>query len=124
MAPIRSRKPVTVARIKTAAIQGNVRQAEAELRGTNEQLAELEVGTVVTKDVVDAQLVQNLHVEGQLHEAVKELQVVTDLLKAAEQEKASTGAGDTAAPGHRSGEGVGSVLEHMAASLEGKDATG
>ena len=35
-----------------------------------------------------AALVQNLQVEGQLHDAVQELQVVTELLKTAEQEKA------------------------------------
>src|SRR6185295_18511864 len=47
MAPTRSRKTVTVARIKTAAVQGSVRQAEAELRESNEQLADTEVGTVL-----------------------------------------------------------------------------
>jgi hypothetical protein len=104
MVPSQSRKPVTAARIKTAAVQGNVRQAEAELRETNEQLAESVVGTVLTQEAVDAALVQNLHVESQLHDAVKELQVVTDLLKTAEQEKAPHG---------RSGEGVNSVLEHL-----------
>jgi uncharacterized protein YPO0396 len=121
MAPTRSSKPVTVARIKTAAVQGSVRQAEAELRESNEQLADTEVGTVLTKEAMDAALVQNLHVEGQLHEAVKELQVVKELLKTAEQERASPGAEGTAVPGQRSGEGVGSVLEHMASTLETKD---
>ena len=117
----RSRKPVTVARIKTAAVQGNVRLAEAELRETNEQLADTVAGTVMTQESVDATLAQNLHVEGQLHDAVKELQVVTELLKAAEQERDPAGADATTA-GNRSGEGVGSVLEHMASSLETKDA--
>lgn len=120
MDPIRPRKAVTVARIKTAAVQGSVRKAEAELRETNDQLAEMEVGTLVTKEAVDAALLQNLHVEGQLHDAVKELQVVTDLLETAELEKGAS------APeaGRRSGEGVGSVLEHMASSLETKGAAG
>jgi hypothetical protein len=114
MASSRSRKPVSAARIKTAAVQGTVRQAEADLREANEQLAETVVGAVVTKEAVDAALVQNLHVESQLHEAVKELQVVTDLLKSAEQDKAAHG---------RSGEGVDSVREHLATSVDqAKDA--
>lgn len=122
MDPIRPRKAVTVARIKTAAVQGSVREAEAELRETNDQLADMEVGTLVTKEAVDAALVQNLHVEGQLHDAVKELQVVTDLLKTAELEKGAAAPETGGAAGHRSGEGVGSVLEHMASSLETKGA--
>ena len=120
MASNQSSKPVTAARIKAAVVQGNVRQAEAQLRETNEQLADSAVGTVVTQEAVDAALVQNLQVEGQLHDAVKELQVVTDLLKTAEQDKALA---DTGKSG-RSGEGVDSVLKHMAASLERKSDAG
>jgi hypothetical protein len=65
---------------------------------------------------VQEALVQNLQVESQLHDAVKELQVVTDLLKVAEQERAGHDADGTLA-GRRSGEGVDSVLEHMKASV-------
>jgi hypothetical protein len=111
--PLRTRKPVTIARIKATAVQGNVRNAEANLREANEQLADTVVGAVVTKEAVDAALVQNLRVESQLHDAVKELEVVTDLLKAAEQEKAPHG---------RSGEGVNSVRQHLAVADRAEDA--
>ena len=118
MAPVRSRQPVIAARIKTTAVQGNVRRAEADLRDANEQLADTVVGEVVTKEALDAALVQNLHVESQLHDAVKELQVVTDLLKTAEEEKGHPGDSGSG----RSGEGVKSVLKHLAAAAP-KDAT-
>jgi hypothetical protein len=122
MAPTTHRKSVTVARIKTAAVQGDVQQAEADLHEANDVLADTVVGTVVTKESVQAALLQNLQVEGQLHDAVKELQVVTDLLKTAEQEKAAHGSDDSAKAGSRSGEGVSSVLEHMAPAARPKDA--
>ena len=117
-------KAVTVARMKTAAVQDDVRQAEADLHDANETLADTSVGTIVTKESVQAALVQNLHVEGQLHDAVKELAVVTELLKTAEEEKAyRDGDGPTMA-GRRSGEGVDSVIQQMAASARRKDIKG
>ncbi|MDB5900443.1 MAG: hypothetical protein JWP22_3405 [Ramlibacter sp.] len=115
MASSTSHPPVTAARIKTAAVQDDVQQAEADLHDANEELAETVVGTIVTKESVEAALVQNLHVEGQLHDAVKELQAVTELLEIAEGKVAAAGE-DTTLAGRRSGEGVNSVLEHMSAS--------
>jgi hypothetical protein len=52
---------------------------------------------------------------------VKELQVVKELLTGAEQGAAPAGADPTNVAGHRSGEGVGSVLEHMASTLKTSD---
>jgi coenzyme F420-reducing hydrogenase beta subunit len=119
MVPLRVPKPVTVAHDKAVAVQEDVRNAEADLHDTNEELADTVVGSVVTKESVQAALVQNLQVESQLHDAVKELQVVTDLLKVAEREKAAHDEDGTLA-GRRSGEGVDSVLEHMKASAARK----
>jgi hypothetical protein len=121
MVPLRPHKPVTVAHEKTVALQDDVRNAEADLHDANEALADTVVGSIVTKESVEAALVQNLHVEGQLHDAVKELQVVTDLLKVAEGEKAAHDHEGVTMAGRRSGEGVNSVLEHMSASTRRKD---
>lgn len=105
-------KTVTVARIKTAKVQNDMRQAESELHEANEDLADsTTVGSVVTRENVQAALVQNLAVEGQLHDAVEELRVVTDLLKTAEDDKAK--AEDALTAGRRSGEGVESILTHL-----------
>ena len=116
-----SPKAVTVARLKTAAVKEDVRKAEAELREANDVLADTSVGTIVTKETVQAALLQNLNVEGQLHHAVQKLQVVTDLLKTAEEEKALLEKEDSKVAGHRSGEGASSVIEHMVASVKPKD---
>jgi hypothetical protein len=120
MEPLRPHKPVTVAHEKTVAVQDDVRQAEADLHEANEALTDSVVGTVVTKESVQAALVQNLQVEGQLHDAVKELQVVTELLRVAEQDKAAHAGEDATLAGRRSGEGVDSVLEHMSAASRRK----
>lgn len=105
-------KPVTLARIKTAKVGNDMRKAERDLHKANGNLAEsATVGSVVTADSVRAALVQNINVEGQLHEAVEELRVVTDLLKTAEDDKAKLERVVTA--GHRSGEGAESVIAHL-----------
>ena len=89
-----------------------MREAERELHEANGDLAaSATVGSVVTAESVRAALVQNINVEGQLHEAVEELRVVTDLLKTAEEDKAKLEQAVTA--GHRSGEGVESVMAHL-----------
>lgn len=112
MKRLAAQKTVTVARIKTAKVQNDMRQAESELHEANEDLADsTTVGSVVTRENVQAALVQNLAVEGQLHDAVEELRVVTDLLKAAEDDKAK--AEDALTEGKRSGEGVESILAHI-----------
>jgi hypothetical protein len=121
MEPLRPHKPVTVAHEKTVAVQDDVRQAEADLHEANEALTDSVVGTVVTKESVQAALVQNLQVEGQLHDAVQELQVVTELLRVAEQDKAAREGEDAGLAGRRSGEGVDSVLQHMSASSRRKN---
>jgi hypothetical protein len=115
MLPHRSPKPVTMARDKAVAVQDEVRSAEADLHDTNETLADTVAGNVVSKDDVRAALVHNLQVENQLHDAVKELQVVTDLLKVAEKERTTHDGGPALVAG-RSGEGVDSVLKHLSAS--------
>ncbi|QJW83464.1 hypothetical protein HK414_02725 [Ramlibacter terrae] len=120
MMPIRPSKPVTLAHDKTVAVQEDVRQAQADLHDANEVLADTVVGAIVTKESVKAALVQNLQVEGQLQDVVKELEVVTDLLKKAEDEKAERAQEDVTMAGRRSGEGVDSVIEHMSASARRK----
>lgn len=116
-------KPVTVARIKTAKVQRDMRQAESELHEANEDLAESSaLGSIVTREDVHAALVQNIAVEGQLHDAVEELRVVTDLLKTAEEDKAK--AEDALTAGKRSGEGLESVIQHIKRSTKGPGANG
>jgi hypothetical protein len=121
MQPLRSHKPVTVAHEKTVAVQDDVRQARADLHEANETLTDSMAGAVVPKEKVEAALVQNLQVEDQLHDAVKELEVVTELLKVAEQDKATHTGEDVTMAGRRSGEGVESVLQHMAAASRRKN---
>ncbi|HEY8356843.1 MAG TPA: hypothetical protein VIL30_05215 [Ramlibacter sp.] len=117
MAPIRPHKPLTAAHAKTVALQEDVQRAKAELQEANETLSDAVVGTIVTKESVQAALVQDLQVEGQLHEVAKELQAVTELLKVAEHENAVLRENDDGTmAGRRSGEGVNSVMEHMTAA--------
>ena len=105
-------KTVTLARIKTAKVGNDMREAQRELHEANADLADsATVGSVVTAESVRAALVQNINVEAQLHEAVEELRVVTDLLKTAEDDKAKLEQAVTA--GHRSGEGLESVIAHL-----------
>lgn len=112
MTRIRPREPVAAAHEKAVAVQDEVRQAKDNLHDANEALADTVVDNAPTKEDVEAALVQNLQVEGQLQDAVKELQVVTDLLKVAEQENAAH-RDQAAAAGRRSGEGIKSVLAHL-----------
>jgi hypothetical protein len=117
MLPLRPQKSISVAHDKAVAVQDDVRNAESDLHDTNEALADTVAGSVVTKEGVQAALVQNLQVESQLHDAVKELQVVTDLLKVAERERAAHDAGvPVPRAGGRSGEGADSVMKHMSPS--------
>jgi protein involved in temperature-dependent protein secretion len=111
MTRVRHREPVAAAHQKAVAVQDEVRQAKDNLHDANEALADTVVDSTPTKEDVEAALVQNLQVEGQLQDAVKELEVVTDLLKVAEQENAAYR--DQAAAGRRSGEGIKSVLAHL-----------
>lgn len=111
MSTIVPRPPVSVAHDKALAVQDDVQQAKENLRDANEALADAVVESEPSKSTVAAALVQNLQVEGQLQDAVEELQVVTDLLKVAEQENAAFR--DAAAAGRRSGEGIASVLAHL-----------
>ena len=109
------RRPVTAARVKTAQVQKDVRTAESELHEANSILSDSRVGSLVTRESVQAALNQSVNVETQLHDAVAELQVVTDLLKVAEEEKASRDSADGTMAGRRSGEGLDSVMEQMSA---------
>ena len=112
MTRVRPREPVSVAHEKAVAVQDEVRHAKDNLHDANEALADTVVDSTPTKEDVEAALVQNLQVEGQLQDAVKELEVVTDLLKVAEQENAAY-RDQAAAAGRRSGEGIKSVLAHL-----------
>jgi protein involved in temperature-dependent protein secretion len=100
------------------AVQDEVLEAKENLHDANEALADSVMDNEPTKETVAAALVQNLQVEGQLQDAVEELQVVTDLLKVAEKENAAF-RDAAAAAGRRSGEGIASVLAHLGA--KGKD---
>ncbi|MEJ5992441.1 hypothetical protein WG902_20745 [Ramlibacter sp. PS3R-8] len=106
------RQSVSVAHDKAVAVHGDVQQAKENLHDANEALADAVVDSEPTKETVEAALVQNLQVEGQLQDAVKELEVVTDLLKVAERENATL-RDESAAAGRRSGEGIQSVLAHL-----------
>ena len=114
MAAIIPRPSVSVAHDKAVAVQEDVLQAKENLHDANEALADAVDGEP-TKSTVAAALVQNLQVEGQLQDAVEELQVVTDLLKVAEKENAAY-RDEAAAAGRRSGEGTASVLAHLGVS--------
>ena len=79
-------QPVTAARVKASKVQDDVRQAERELHNTNKVLAgDTTVSSVFTPSL-DAALEQNIGVEHQLHDAVEELRIVTELLKTAEDD--------------------------------------
>lgn len=112
MTRVPRREPVSAAHEKAVAVQDEVQQAKDNLHDANEALADTVVDSAPTKETVEAALVQNLQVEGQLQDAVKELQVVTDLLKVAERENAAHRE-QGAAAGRRSGEGIDSVLAHL-----------
>lgn len=103
--------PVSVAHEIAVAVQEDVSQAKDNLHDANEVLADCVMESEPTKETVAAALVQNLQVEGQLQDAVEELQVVTDLLKVAEKENAVLR--DAVVAGRRSGEGTASVLAHL-----------
>lgn len=102
---------VSVARSKTKKVEHDIRVAEAELHDSNQVLADTAVGTVVTAASVKAAVAQNVQVEDKLHEAVAELAAVSALLKAADAKNA--GADEDTTAGHRSGEGIKSVMDHL-----------
>lgn len=104
-------KPVSVARAKTTKVQHDIAVAEAKLHGSNQVLANADAGTVSTEASVKAAVAHSVDVEKKLHDAVDELAVVSALLKTAEARHAGNGEG--AAAGHRSGEGLDSVIAHL-----------
>ena len=114
MPPLDVIKPISVARTKTEKVHSEMQEAEADLHAANNVLAENTVGHVVTKADVQAALEQNQQVEDQLHDAVRELKVVTKLLKVAEAEKTQRGSD----AGKRSGEGAESAMEHLRAAMD------
>jgi len=114
MPPLDVIKPIAVARTKTEKVHSEMQEAEADLHAANNVLAENTVGHVVTKADVQAALEQNQQVEEQLHDAVRELKVVTKLLKVAEAEKTQRGSD----AGKRSGEGAESAMEHLRAAMD------
>ena len=114
MPPLDVIKPISVSRTKTEKVHSEMQEAEADLHAANNVLAENTVGHVVTKADVQAALEQNQQVEEQLHDAVRELKVVTKLLKVAEAEKTQRGSD----AGKRSGEGAESAMEHLRAAMD------
>lgn len=105
-------KPVSVARTKTTKVQHDIGVAEAKLHHSNQVLETNLVGTASTKASIKAAVARNVEVEEKLHAAVDELAVVAALLKTAEAKAAQTG--DDAVAGRRSGEGIDSVIAHLA----------
>ena len=77
--------PITAAREKTLEVQDDLRRAEADLHEANLALADTKVGSVVTAASVQSSLAQSVAVEDQLHDAVQELKMVTELLRLSEQ---------------------------------------
>lgn len=114
-----SNKPVLVARTKTKNVQREMRLAEADLHDSNGILASSNGAGALSPKAVQAALAQNVDVEEKLHDAVQELEVVSELLNVAKAENAQHD--DQTMAGHRSGEGLESVLEHMAASAKRKE---
>lgn len=104
-------RPVSVARSKTKKVEHDIRVAEAELHESNQLLADTVVGTAATAASVKAAVAQNVEVEEKLHDAVAELATVNALLKVAEAKNA--GAEEDTSAGHRSGEGIKSVMDHL-----------
>lgn len=113
-----SNKPVSVARTKTKNVQEDMRVAEADLHDSNAVLATSSNGEALPPGAVEAALAQNVEVEEKLHEAVQELEVVSELLNVAEAKNAVHD--DQTMAGHRSGAGLESVMEHMNASARRK----
>jgi hypothetical protein len=111
-----SNRPVSVARTKTRNVQREMRVAKADLHDSNVALSNSASGAVVPAEAVEAALAQNVEVEEKLHEAVQELEVVSELLNVAQAKNAEHD-GQTMA-GHRSGVGLQSVMEHMTASAQ------
>ena len=101
-------KPIVTARRKTQSVQGEIEKAETDLHATNALLLATPQAQVTRADVKDA-VERSVKVEEQLHDAAKELEVVTGLLRAAEAAVVP----DADHAGNRSGEGVDSVMRHM-----------
>jgi hypothetical protein len=113
----RIKKPVAAARLTTQKVQRSVRKAEVKLHDSNTDLLELSGDEVVPGEDLRTRVEKSLQVEVKLHDAVKELEVVSDLLATAEDEIALLidKSKDGATAGKRSGEGLASVLEHIRA---------
>ena len=113
-----SNKPVSVARTKTRNVQREMRVAEADLHDSNVILSNSGSGAVLPAKALRAALAQNVEVEDKLHDAVQELEAVSELLNVAEAKNAEHD--DQTMAGHRSGVGLESVMEHMTASAQRK----
>jgi hypothetical protein len=101
-------RPIVTARRKTQSVKSEIQKAEHDLHATNALLLDTPNEQVTRADVQDA-VDRSVKVEEQLHEAAKELEVVTGLLRAAE----ATVPPDGEHAGQRSGEGSDSVMRHM-----------
>jgi hypothetical protein len=111
-------KPASVARAKTKRAQSDVRIEGADLHHSNAVLVNSGVGQVLTRQSVQAVVEQNVNVEEKLHDAVQELEVVSELLDVTEAKSAEDD--DQTMAGRRSGEGLTSVIEQMSASARRK----
>jgi hypothetical protein len=108
---------VASAKSTTEKVQEDIQLAEAELH-----LANLVITNKLADSVSDVDLAQavahNEQVEEKLRDAGENLQTVSDLLNSEERdrrrlEQASGEADGLSAAGSRSGEGSGSVIEHL-----------
>jgi hypothetical protein len=107
---------VAVARIKTAKVKQELATAEKKLSVANAVLANTLPQTVRRDEAVTFALAQNTVVEDKVRNAKDELQVVTDLLKDEEAEKAQLQhqlAVLKRSTGGKTGEGAGSAMAHL-----------
>ena len=111
---------VAFAKAKTEKVQGDIQLAEAELKLANRVIADKLANGASDVDL-DQVVVHTDAVEERLRDATEDLQIVTELLHSEEQDRmrleqslAERKAADSQAqPGTRSGEGSGSVIEHL-----------
>lgn len=104
-------KYLSAARIRTKNVQKDLTVAQTDLNDSNKALTSSIQGLAPTRHAVEVAIGQNAEVEVKLDEAVKELEVVNELLRVSEAR--SSDGGEQLAPGKRSGEGLDSVMAHL-----------
>ncbi len=104
-------KYLSAARKRTKNVQKDLAVAQTDLNDSNKALMSSIQGLEPTRHAVEAAIGQNAEVEVKLDEAVKELEVVNELLRVSEARNPD--GGEQPAPGNRSGEGLDSVMAHL-----------